>query len=119
MHYSPEAVQAAVSLSERYIQDRYLPDKAIDLLDEAGATVRIHAVARPAELDEAAQQLSDVRAEREKAVSEQRYEAAASLRDRERELAERVSTLEDAWRNDGGATAGEVTPETIAQRVCP
>ena len=117
VHYSPEAVQAAVSLSERYIQDRYLPDKAIDLLDEAGATVRIHAVARPAELDEAAQQLSDVRAEREKAVSEQRYEAAASLRDRERELAERVSTLEDAWRNDGGATAGEVTPETIAQVV--
>ena len=79
--------------------------------------MRIHAVARPAELDEAAQQLSDVRAEREKAVSEQRYEAAASLRDRERELAERVSTLEDAWRNDGGATAGEVTPETIAQVV--
>ena len=117
VHYSPEAVQAAVSLSERYIQDRYLPDKAIDLLDEAGATVRIHAVARPAELDEAAQQLSDVRAEREKAVSEQRYEAAASLRDRERELTERVSTLEDAWRNDGGATAGEVTPETIAQVV--
>ena len=117
VHYSPEAVQAAVSLSERYIQDRYLPDKAIDLLDEAGASVRVHAVARPAELDEAAQQLSDVRAEREKAVSEQRYEAAAGLRDRERELAEKVAALEEAWRNDGGATAGDVTPETIAEVV--
>ena len=117
VHYSPEAVQAAVSLSERYIQDRYLPDKAIDLLDEAGASVRVHAVARPAELDEAAQQLSDVRAEREKAVAEQRYEAAAGLRDRERELADKVAGLEEAWRNDGGATAGDVTPETIAEVV--
>ncbi len=117
VHYSDQAVAAAVSLAERYIQDRYLPDKAIDLLDEAGATVRIHAVGRPAELDEAAKQLSDVRAERERAVAEQRYEAAAGLRDREKELADRVAELEDQWRSQGGAAVGDVTPETVAQVV--
>ena len=117
VHYSDEAVQAAVSLSDRYIQDRFLPDKAIDLLDEAGATVRIHSVAKPAELTECAQKLSDVRAEREKAASGQDYERAARLRDEEKTLADRVAELEQAWHEQGGAVTGDVTPEHIASVV--
>ena len=117
VHYSDEALQAAVSLADRYIQDRFLPDKAIDLLDEAGATVRIHSVARPAELEECAQKLSDVRAEREKAAGGEDYERAARLRDEEKELGRRVAELEAAWREQGGAVTGDVTPEHIASVV--
>ncbi len=117
VHYSDDAIQAAVSLSDRYIQDRFLPDKAIDLLDEAGANVRIHSVARPEELKEAAQKLSDVRAEREKAATGQDYERAARLRDEEKELADRVAELESAWHEQGGSVTGDVTPEHIASVV--
>ncbi len=117
VRYSDDAIQAAVSLSDRYIQDRFLPDKAIDLLDEAGANVRIHSVARPEELKEAAQKLSDVRAEREKAATGQDYERAARLRDEEKELADRVAELENAWHEQGGSVTGDVTPEHIASVV--
>jgi len=115
--YAPETIEAAVSLADRYIQDRFLPDKAIDLLDEAGATVRIHTPARPAELDEAAAKLSEVRERREKAVTEEDYEAAAALRDEEKQLADRVAELEAAWREAGGSVTGAVTPEHIASVV--
>ena len=91
VRYSDDAIQAAVSLSDRYIQDRFLPDKAIDLLDEAGANVRIHSVARPEELKEAAQKLSDVRAEREKAATGQDYERAPPA------CATRRRSLPTAW----------------------
>ena len=117
VRYSDDAIQAAVSLSDRYIQARFLPDKAIDLLDEAGANVRIHSVARPEELKEAAQKLSDVRAEREKAATGQDYERAARLRDEEKELADRVAELENAWHEQGGSVTGDVTPEHIASVV--
>ncbi len=117
VRYSDETLQAAVSLADRYIQDRFLPDKAIDLLDEAGATVRIHSVARPAELEECAQKLSDVRAEREKAASGEDYERAAALRDEEKGLARRVAELESAWHERGGTVTGDVTPEHVASVV--
>ena len=117
VHYDDAAVEAAVTLSDRYIQDRFLPDKAIDLLDEAGASVRVHRVAQPAELKEAAQRLCDVRAEREKAASGQDYERAAALRDEEKALSDKVAQLEAAWREAGGALTGEVTVENIAAVV--
>jgi ATP-dependent Clp protease ATP-binding subunit ClpC len=117
VHYSDEAIAAAVSLADRYIQDRFLPDKAIDLLDEAGASVRVHAVARPEALKECAQRLSDVRAEREQAAAGQDYERAASLRDEEKRLSDQVAELEGAWHEQGGSVTGDVTPETIANVV--
>ncbi len=79
--------------------------------------MRIHSVARPAELKECAQKLSDVRAEREKAATGEDYERAARLRDEEKELGRRVAELETAWREQGGAVTGDVTPEHIARVV--
>ncbi len=117
VHYTDEAIEAAVMLSDRYIQDRFLPDKAIDLLDEAGASVRIHCVAEPDELQETSQKLSDVRGEREKAASSQDYELAARLRDEEKTLSDRVDELEGEWRDQGGSFDLNVMPEDIANVV--
>ncbi len=117
VHYSDAAVEAAVSLSDRYIQDRFLPDKAIDLLDEAGAATRIHAAPRPAELEELAAQLKDVQAKREKCASEQNYEQAASLRDEEKDIQARIEAAEKAWREDAASRTVDVTPEDIATVV--
>ena len=117
VRYSDEAVKAAVSLSERYIQDRFLPDKAIDLLDEAGATVRLHTVEKPAELKESSEKLAGLRADREKAVASGDYERAATLRDEEQALSTKVGELEAAWHEQGGAVVGDVSAEDVASVV--
>ena len=117
VRYSPDAVEAAVSLSDRYIQDRFLPDKAIDLLDEAGAATRIHATPRPAELDQLAGELKAVQAKREQCASEQQYEQAASLRDQEKEIQGRIEAAEKAWREQSSTTVVDVTPQDIATVV--
>ena len=118
VHFPSETIEAAVSLSDRYIQDRFLPDKAIDVLDEAAARTRVHSQSseRPAELEEAAKKLSDLRAKLEEAVAAQRYEDAAGLRDEEKELSGKVSELETAWRENGGSYE-TVTPADIAAVV--
>ncbi len=117
VHYTDEAIEAAVSLSNRYIQDRFLPDKAIDLLDQAGASIHIRVNPRPQALEEAEAELAEVRARREKAAGDQDYEAAATLRDREKELAASVEQMEKDWHEAGKASVSEVTPDDIAQVV--
>ena len=114
VRYGEDTLESAVALSDRYIQDRFLPDKAIDLLDEAGAAARIHATPVPAELQAAQAELRDVQQRREKAATEQNYEQAAKLRDEEKDVAGRVSQLEEDWKAQNEVNVVDVTPEDIA-----
>lgn len=95
--YTDAAIEAAVRLSSRYIQDRFLPDKAIDVIDEAGARTRVHKMALPPELAQVDEELAQVKAQKTEAASAQEFERAAHLRDREKELASKRVELEEAW----------------------
>jgi ATP-dependent Clp protease ATP-binding subunit ClpC len=95
---SDEALQAAASLAAKYIPDRYLPDKAIDLVDESGSRMRIKYSSAPIGLTEARQALESVRKEKETAIASQQYEYSAELRDRELQLIEKVGQTEKEWR---------------------
>ncbi|MFN2484887.1 MAG: ATP-dependent Clp protease ATP-binding subunit [Candidatus Limnocylindria bacterium] len=112
-----EAVHAAVDLSVRYIADRALPDKAIDLIDEAGSRVRLRKASAPPELREAQQALEEITVRKEAAIAEQDYEAAGPLRDAEAEGKERIETLRAEWQADMAKVVPEVTEEDIAQVV--
>jgi ATP-dependent Clp protease ATP-binding subunit ClpC len=97
--YTREAIEDAVRLSARYIQDRFLPDKAIDLLDEAGARTRLNGISRPPKLDELNRQIADVEKEKEAAIGKQRFEDAAKLRDREKILVGERETVLREWQS--------------------
>ena len=112
-----EAVKAAATLSTRYIPDRFLPDKAIDLLDEAGSRVRLRGSHAPEEVKEAMEVLERVRKEKEEAIASQQYEVAAELRDRELHLSENVGNLEREWQADRDKERTQVTEEDIAEVV--
>src|SRR5213595_3556252 len=96
---SDEALHAAASLADRYIQDRHLPDKAIDLIDEAGSRLRIKTMTAPPRHRELEDEIERVRAEKEAAIEAQEFEKAASLRDRERKLTQKKRELEEEWRS--------------------
>ncbi|MBO7218216.1 MAG: ATP-dependent Clp protease ATP-binding subunit, partial [Clostridia bacterium] len=108
------AVEAAVKLSARYITDRFLPDKAIDLIDEAGSRLRIKNSEVSEESKELKQELDEITAEKDKAIEEQNYEKAAELRDREKELSEKLSSEKV---NKQTQKIGVVTDENIAEIV--
>ncbi|MDO4255247.1 MAG: ATP-dependent Clp protease ATP-binding subunit [Kocuria sp.] len=110
---SDEALESAVSQSARYISDRFLPDKAIDLIDEAGARLRIKRMTAPPEIKELDEQVAEVRKAKEDAIEAQDYEKAASLRDREQKLIAQRAEKDKAWR-EGGDQVAEVTPDVIA-----
>ena len=112
-----EAVKAAATLSTRYIPDRFLPDKAIDLLDEAGSRVRLRGSHAPEEVKEVMEVLERVRKEKEDAIASQQYEVAAELRDRELHLSENVGNLEREWKADQSKERAQVTEEDIAEVV--
>ncbi|UJL46518.1 ATP-dependent protease ATP-binding subunit ClpC [Virgibacillus sp. NKC19-16] len=112
-----EAIEAAASLSDRYITDRFLPDKAIDLIDEAGSKVRLHSYTVPPDLKELEQKLEDVRKEKDASVQSQEFEKAASLRDSEQRLREELEKTKKAWKEKQGQTDTEVTVEDIASIV--
>ncbi|CCF82914.1 ATP-dependent Clp protease ATP-binding subunit [Nitrolancea hollandica] len=112
-----EALVAAATLGARYVTDRFLPDKAIDLIDEASSRVRMYRSASPPSLKEAMRGLESLRHELDSAVGGQEFELAADLRDRERKLQHRISDLEANWREEQGSTEPEVTEEDIAQVV--
>ncbi len=112
-----EAVQAAATLSTRYIPDRFLPDKAIDLLDEAGSRVRLRGSHAPQEVKDAMEVLERVRKEKDEAIASQQYEVAAELRDRELHLSQNVGDLEREWRADRNKERTQVTEEDIAEVV--
>jgi len=110
-----DAIVAAATLADRYVSDRFLPDKAIDLLDEAGARLRLSVLSSPPELRELDEKIANVRAEKEQAIELQDFEAAASLRDDEKNLlAERVRT-EKKWRSGDVAATGVVDAGLIAE----
>lgn len=117
VHFTDGALEAAAVLSDRYIQDRFLPDKAIDLIDEAGARMRIRNMTIPAEVREAEDFLRKVRADKEAAVVAQDFEAAAALRDQERRLLEERRNLEDDWREAASRIVHDVTEKEIADVV--
>lgn len=111
---SDEAIETAVNLAHRYISDRFLPDKAVDLIDEAGARLRIKRMTAPAELKVLEERLAKVKEQKQQAIAENRYEEASSLRDQETELTEQYQAAEKDWKEKGGDAYGQVTPEVIA-----
>ncbi len=112
-----EALRAAASLSSRFIADRYLPDKAIDLMDEAGSRVRIRTSGMPLSVKESQKMLETVRRDKDEAISQQQYEYAAELRDREVKLADSLQQLQSEWRETSGDEKARVTEEEIAEVV--
>lgn len=117
---SDEALRAAARLSERYITDRFLPDKAIDLMDEAGSRVRLHALTAPPEVKELEHRLEEAHKEKESAVNNQEFEKAAQLRDEESKLKEELASMRSSWQQLKGGREGkelEVTEEDIARIV--
>ncbi|MCH7605860.1 MAG: ATP-dependent Clp protease ATP-binding subunit [Chloroflexi bacterium] len=117
VHYTDEAIRTSAILSSRFIADRFLPDKAIDLIDEAGSRVRLRGSVTPAPVKDAMQVLEQVRKEKDEAIASQQYEAAAELRDREIQQNENLDTLEKEWHEDQGKERPVVTDEDIAEVV--
>ncbi|MFO7247651.1 MAG: ATP-dependent Clp protease ATP-binding subunit [Bacillota bacterium] len=111
------ALEAAVKLSDRYITDRFLPDKAIDLIDEAASKVRLASYTVPPNLKELEQKLEEIRKEKEAAVQSQEFEKAAALRDKEQKVREELERLRREWKEKQGQTDSEVTAEDIAEIV--
>ena len=112
-----DAVKSAANLSSRYIPDRSLPDKAIDLIDEASSRVRLRGSGTPSQVKDAMQTLEDVRKEKDEAIASQLYEAAAELRDSEIHHTQELETLEKEWQERRGKDRQVVTDEDIAEVV--
>jgi ATP-dependent Clp protease ATP-binding subunit ClpC len=112
-----EALVAAAELSERYVSDRSLPDKAIDLIDEASARVRMKLTTTPDDLRAMQKEIRQLQIQKEEAIAGQDYETAASFRDREKKLKEKYVSEEMAWRDRLGQTVPEVTEEHIAEII--
>ncbi len=112
-----DALEQAVRLSDRYISDRFLPDKAIDLIDEAGSKVRLRTYTVPPNLKQLESRLEDIRKEKDAAVQSQEFEKAASLRDTEQKLRDELEETKNEWKEKQGRTDSEVTPDDIAQVV--
>jgi len=115
LEITDEAVRAAANLASRFITDRFLPDKAIDLIDEAASRVRINFSTAPLSVSEASKMLETLRKEKDEAISARQYEFAAELRDREAKLSEKLATLEKEWEKDKGDEKPVVTEEHIAE----
>lgn len=109
------AIQAAAELADRYISDRFLPDKAIDLVDEAGARLRIRRMTAPPELRELDEKIAEVRRNKEAAIDDQDFEKAASLRDEESKLADERKAKEEAWKGGASDEIAEVGDQEIAE----
>ncbi len=117
VHFTDEAIEAAVTLSNRYVQDRFLPDKAIDLIDEAGARMRISNMSVPEDVAKVSDRLKKLRAQKEEEVRHQNFEAAAHLRDKEKELIRERAELEEKWREEAALNVATVDTDQIADVV--
>ena len=117
VHFTDEALQAAVTLSDRYIQDRFLPDKAIDVMDEAGARMRIRNMTLPDELREMDDKLRQIRSDKDKAIAEQDFERAAKLRDQESAVKDERAAAEKKWAEDSQKSVHQVTAQDVADVV--
>ncbi|WP_427340396.1 ATP-dependent Clp protease ATP-binding subunit [Caloranaerobacter sp. DY30410] len=112
-----EAIKAAAELSSRYITDRFLPDKAIDLIDEAASRVRLKSITAPPDLNELEKKLEELYQEKEEAISTQNFEKAAKLRDEEKKIKEELERKKEEWRHEKQSKSTEVGYEDIAQVV--
>ncbi len=114
VHYTDKALESAVRLSRRYVQDRFLPDKAIDLIDEAGARMRIKNMTVPADVAAISERLKEVRLQKEESIGKQDYERAAIYRDREKDLIAQRTQLEEKWREEAALNVATIDEEQIA-----
>lgn len=112
-----EAINAAVTLSSRYIADRYLPDKAIDLIDEGASKVRLASLTSPNNVKELEDEIADYEKEKASAINEQDFERAARLRDEQKELQTKLDDAKKKWQEQQKGNSGEVTAEDIAKIV--
>jgi ATP-dependent Clp protease ATP-binding subunit ClpC len=115
--YSPEAIEACVKLSDRYISDRFLPDKAIDVMDEAGARVHINNITVPDDILKLEEQIENIKKEKNQVVKSQKYEEAAQLRDKEKRLLEQLDRAKNAWEEDTKQRRYNVMEENIAEVI--
>jgi len=115
--YSDEAIRACVKLSDRYISDRFLPDKAIDVLDEVGARVHLKNIHVPKHIEELEAQIEEVKEEKNKAVKSQQYEKAADLRDHESKLVRKLEKAKEDWEEESKIKKYPVTEDDIAEVV--
>ena len=112
-----QALEASVKLSDRYITDRYLPDKAIDLMDEAGSRARIGAMTRPPELKDIEAEIDEIKTRKEKAIKEQDFEGAAAMRDKEKHAKEKQEAVLNAWKSSREEKRVKVDEEDILHIV--
>jgi ATP-dependent Clp protease ATP-binding subunit ClpC len=117
LEISHEAILKSADLAARFIPDRFLPDKAIDLMDEAASMVRLRSSAMPLSMKESTKMLDGLRREKEESISNQQYEYAAELRERELKLAEKLEDMEKEWQEDSDKDRPIVTGEDIARVV--
>jgi ATP-dependent Clp protease ATP-binding subunit ClpC len=115
--FTDDALEAAAKLSDRYISGRFLPDKAIDIIDEAGSRARLSVTTAPKGLKEAEKKIQEFRVEKEAAIKEQDFEKAAKLRDQERKAKEELEKLKKEWKESKTETQVTITPEDIATIV--
>jgi ATP-dependent Clp protease ATP-binding subunit ClpC len=117
LEISEEAIKAAAELASRYVPDRFMPDKAIDLIDEAGSRVRMQRASAPPNLKDVMRHLESVQSEKEMAISAQQYELAAEYRDQEAKLRQKLEKLESGWQTQQSSEKPVVTAEDIAHVV--
>ena len=117
VNFTDDAIRSAATLAARFISDRFLPDKAIDLIDEAGSRVRLRGSVTPSAVTEAMQALENISREKDAAIAEQRYEAAAELRDRELRHRQDLDKLRTQWQEGKGKERSIVTDDDIAEVV--
>lgn len=115
--FTEKALEAAVKLSDRYLTGRYLPDKAIDLMDEAGSRARIGAMTRPPDVKNLEVEIDEIKARKERAIKEQDFEGAAAMRDKEKQAKEKMETILAAWKATREEKRVRVDEEDILQVV--
>ena len=114
---SDEAIEAAVKLSTRYVNDRFLPDKAIDLIDEASSKARLKTYVEPEEFKQKQEEIDKTKSEKEEAVINQKFEKAAKLRDKERKLKDELKKEQDEWKKENTKSIVTITEENIAEVI--
>jgi ATP-dependent Clp protease ATP-binding subunit ClpC len=117
VNYTPEAIEGCVRLSDRYISDRYLPDKAIDVLDEAGARVHINNIHVPEDIVDLEEKIENIKKEKNRVVKSQKYEEAAQLRDKEKKLIEQLEGAKAKWEEETKTRRYKVDEENVAEVV--
>lgn len=115
--FTDKAIEAAVNLSDRYIPDRFLPDKAIDLMDEAGSRARIGTMTRPPEVKDIEGEIEEIKTKKERAIKEQDFEGAASMRDKEKQAKEKLDNVLNTWRTNREEKRVKVDEEDIQHVV--